>query len=197
MTPGWPAALRHGSVELRPIRKRDASAWRKLRGEHVDWLGPWEATLPPEAQAPFLTHRALIGVMLSHARAGRTMPFAVTWDDELVGLVTVGGIAWGSSRSANVGYWIARTHAGRGIIPTAVALVADHLFTVAGLHRLEIAIRPENERSLRVVEKLGFSEIGLAPGYLHIAGQWRDHRVFQLVSGDVDGRVLDRLQLPQ
>jgi ribosomal-protein-alanine N-acetyltransferase len=197
MTPGWPTTLRHGSVGLRPIRKADASTWRRLRGDHVDWLGPWEATLPPEAQSPFLTHRAMIGVMLSHARAGRTMPFAVTWNDEMVGLVTVGGIAWGSSRSANIGYWIARNHAGRGIIPTAVALVCDHLFTVAGLHRIEIAIRPENERSLRVVEKLGFTEIGLAPSYLHIAGSWRDHQVFQLVAGDVHTRVLDRLTSSQ
>lgn len=197
MTPGWPATLRNGSIELRPIRKRDASAWRRLRGEQVDWLGPWEATLPPETQSPFLTHRAMIGVMLSHARAGRTMPFAVTWEDELVGIVTVGSITWGSSRSANIGYWIARTHAGRGIIPTAVALVCDHLFTTAGLHRIEIAIRPENERSLRVVDKLGFAEVGLAPSYLHIAGQWRDHRVFQLVAGDVRESVLARLQSPQ
>jgi len=197
MTVGWPATLRHGAVELRPIRKRDADGWRRLRGDHVDWLGPWEATLPPETQGPFLTHRAMIGVMLSHARAGRTMPFAVTWNDELVGILTVGGITWGSSRSANIGYWIARTHAGRGIIPTAVALVCDHLFTVAGLHRIEIAIRPENERSLRVVEKLGFTEVGLARGYLHIAGAWRDHRVFQLVADDVEGRVLDRLESPQ
>ena len=196
MTPGWPATLRRGSVGLRPIRKRDASAWRRLRGEHVDWLGPWEATLPPETQSPFLTHRQMISVMLSHARAGRTMPFAVTWDDELVGIVTVGGITWGSSRSANIGYWIARTHAGRGIIPTAVALVCDHLFSVAGLHRIEIAIRPENARSLRVVEKLGFTEVGLAPSYLHIAGQWRDHLVFQLVSGDLGERVLNRLDSP-
>jgi ribosomal-protein-alanine N-acetyltransferase len=197
MTPGWPATLRHGPVALRPIRKQDATAWRRLRGDHVDWLGPWEATLPPETQGPFLSHRAMIGVMLSHARAGRTMPFAVMWNDELVGIVTVGGITWGSSRSANIGYWIARTHAGRGIIPTAVALVCDHLFTVSGLHRIEIAIRPENDRSLRVVEKLGFTEVGLARGYLHIAGAWRDHRVFQLVADDVDGRVLDRLASPQ
>lgn len=197
MTPGWPATLGHGSVGLRPVRKRDASAWRQLRGDHVDWLGPWEATLPPEAQAPFLTHRAMIGVMLSHARAGRSMPFAVTWDGAVVGLVTVGNIVWGSSRSANIGYWIARTHAGRGIIPTAVALICDHLFQVAGIHRIEIAIRPENERSLRVVRKLGFTEVGLAPAYLHIAGQWRDHLLFQQVAGDVRGRMLDRVVLPQ
>ena len=88
---------------------------------------------------------------------------------------------------------MAQSHAGRSIIPTAVALVCDHLFEVAELHRVEIAIRPENVASLRVVHKLGFTEIGLAPGYIHIAGAWRDHRVFQLVRDDVDGRVIDRL----
>ena len=75
-------------------------------------------------------------------------------------------------------------------------MVCDHLFDVAALHRIEIAIRPDNPRSLRVVEKLGFTEIGLAPSYLHIAGQWRDHIVYQVVVDDVKGRVIDRLDEP-
>lgn len=121
------------------------------------------------------------------------MPFAVTWDDQMVGLLTVNGITWGSARWANLGYWVARSHAGRSITPTAVALVGDHLLTTTGLHRIEIAIRPENSASLRVVEKLGFTEIGTAPRYLHIAGQWRDHRVFQVLAGDVPDSLVARL----
>jgi ribosomal-protein-alanine N-acetyltransferase len=117
----------------------------------------------------------------------------ITYDGEMVGMLTVSSITEGSSRSASLGYWIARTHAGRGITSAAVALVCDHLFTVSRLHRVEIAIRPENERSLRIVERLGFTQIGLAPGYLHIAGQWRDHRIFQLLAADVDGKVIDRV----
>ena len=122
------------------------------------------------------------------------MPFVVTWDGAMVGLLTVNGITLGSSRSASLGYWVARTHAGRGVIPIAVALVCDHLFEAAGLHRVEIAIRPDNPRSLRVVEKLGFTKIGLAPSFLHIAGQWRDHVIYQLVVDDVEGHVIDRLK---
>ncbi|TIC79151.1 alanine acetyltransferase, partial [Nocardioides sp. GY 10127] len=34
--------------------------------------------------------------------------------------------------------------------------------------------------SLRVVEKLGMPEVGYAPGYLHIDGDWRDHRIYAL-----------------
>ncbi len=122
------------------------------------------------------------------------MPFVVTWDGEMVGLLTVNGITWGSARWASMGYWVAQSHAGRSITPTAVALVADHLLGTTGLHRVEIAIRPENEASLRVVEKLGFTEIGLAPKFLHIAGEWRDHRVFQVLAEEALDGLLSRLE---
>lgn len=140
-----------------------------------------------------MSYRAMIGAMRRRARAGRSMPFALTWDDQMVGQLTVNGISWGSARWASLGYWVAESHAGRGITTTAVALVCDHLFTTVQLHRIEIAIRPENTSSLRVVEKLGFSEIGMAPGFLHIAGDWRDHRVFQVLATQVGEGLVTRL----
>lgn len=121
------------------------------------------------------------------------MPFVVTYDGVMVGQLTVSGLTWGSARWANLGYWIARSHAGRGITPTAVALVCDHLLGSTGLHRVEIAIRPENTASLRVVEKLGFEKFGMAPRFLHIAGDWRDHDLFQILAEDVPEGLLARL----
>jgi ribosomal-protein-alanine N-acetyltransferase len=138
----------------------------------------------------------MIGTLRRRARLGQTMPFALTWDGELVGMLTVNGITWGSARWAAMGYWVAKSHAGRGITPTAVALVSDHLLTTAGLHRVEISIRPENAASLRVVEKLGFTEVGLARRYLHIAGDWRDHRIFQVLAEDVPDGLMSRLDPP-
>ena len=110
------------------------------------------------------------------------MPFVVTLDDRLVGQVTVTGITWGSARWAQVGYWIDQEYAGQGIIPVAVALVIDHCFGTVGLHRIEIAIRPENVASRRVVEKLGLRREGEAPRYLHINGDWRDHEIFAITA---------------
>jgi ribosomal-protein-alanine N-acetyltransferase len=78
-------------------------------------------------------------------------------------------------------------------MPIAVALAADHcLFTMA-MHRIEIAIRPENVASLRIVEKLGFTQIGLAPRYLHINGRWRDHLLFAITIEQVPDGLLARL----
>ncbi|MEY9858570.1 ribosomal-protein-alanine N-acetyltransferase [Catenulispora sp. GAS73] len=110
----------------------------------------------------------------------------------LVGQLTVSSITWGSLRSANVGYWVDETVAGRGITPTAVALAVDHCFRAAGMHRIEVCIRPENAASLRVVHKLGFRSEGLRRAYLHIDGDWRDHEAFALTAEEVPDGLLAR-----
>jgi ribosomal-protein-alanine N-acetyltransferase len=133
----------------------------------------------------------MVRVLTAEARAGHLMPFVVTYKQRLVGQLTVGGITWGSLRSAHIGYWIDRDVAGRGIIPTAVAMASDHLFAI-GLHRVEINIRPENAASLRVVEKLGFRPEGLRPRFLHIDGAWRDHLSFALTVEEIGEGVLAR-----
>ena len=122
------------------------------------------------------------------------MPFVIEVDGRLVGQVTVNNIVRGSAQFASIGYWIDRDVAGRGLVPRAVALAVDHCFQGAGLHRVEICIRPENTNSLRVVEKLGLHEVGFAPAFLHINGSWRDHRIYAVTSEEVRGSLLQRLR---
>ena len=114
------------------------------------------------------------------ARAGTTYPFAVEVYGAFAGQLTVNNIVRGSAQFASLGYWLDQEFAGRGVMPRAVAMAIDHCFFTAGLHRIEIAIRPENSNSLRVVEKLGIREVGFAPRFLHIDGAWRDHRIYAI-----------------
>ena len=192
MSGGWPARLRDGHVELRPLRLRDATAWREVRSRNARWLRPWEATTPLSEHDVPSTYGAMVRRLRAEARDGRTMPFALTYEGTFIGQVTVGGIARGSLLSAYIGYWVDQRYAGRGIMPTAVALATDHCFTAAGLHRVEINIRPENAASLRVVEKLGFRAEGLREHYLHIDGGWRDHLTFALCAEDVPDGLMAR-----
>ncbi len=191
MSAGWPVELADGDVGLRPLRYRDARRWRELREQNAGWLDPWEAT-SPDPLVPPMQYRQLVRAMSSEARGGRALPFTITCRGEMVGQLSVAGIGWGSLRSAHIGYWVSRHVAGRGITPTAVALATDHCLFTMTLHRVEVNIRPENAASLRVVEKLGFRYEGLRLRYLHIDGQWRDHRTFALTAEDVPQGLLAR-----
>ncbi|MGN6524739.1 MAG: GNAT family N-acetyltransferase [Actinomycetes bacterium] len=194
---GWPAQLSAGPVEVRPLKRGDAQEWREVRQRTLSWLTPWEATTPGWHVATQPSFGSMLRYLRREAAADRMLPFAVTYDERLVGQVTVGGILWGSLMGGHIGYWVDQAYAGRSIIPTAVALVTDHCFTEVGLHRLEINIRPENARSLRVVQKLGFRDEGLRQRYLHIDGAWRDHLSFALTAGEVPEGVLTRWQSHQ
>jgi ribosomal-protein-alanine N-acetyltransferase len=174
------------------VSPRDAGTWRDIRARNRDWLTPWEATLPPGSPQQPQSFRVTARELRRHARAGRGLPFVTTYDRAMVGQVTVSGITWGSARSANLGYWVDQAWAGRNITPTAVALVIDHCFNTVGLHRIEVAVRPENTASLRVVQKLGLRQEGEAPRYLHIDGAWRDHLLFGITSEEVPDSLLAR-----
>jgi ribosomal-protein-alanine N-acetyltransferase len=190
---GWREVhLQHGPVSLRPIRMSDGRAWRSTRAHNARWLARWEATRPPgDLQHP-VTFRQMVRDLRRTAREGRGLPLALLIDGAFAGQLTVNNIVGGSARFASIGYWIDQRHAGHGYMPTAVALAVDHCWFTMGLHRIEIAIRPENAASLRVVEKLGFQEYGYAPRYLHIDGEWRDHRLFALTTEEVPGGLLRR-----
>jgi ribosomal-protein-alanine N-acetyltransferase len=180
-------------VRLRPISQRDRDEWRRVRQANAAWLARWDATAPSRSHAQPRSFSSMVRQMRTEARAGRQLPFVVEYDRRFVGQVTVSNIVRGSAQFASIGYWVDESYAGRGIIPRAVAMVIDHCFGPVGLHRIEVAIRPENTSSLRVVEKLGINEIGFAPRFLHIDGDWRDHRLFAITSEEVPLGLAHRL----
>lgn len=192
---GWPAVLYDGDVGLRPLRMRDATAWSEVRRRNVEWLAHWEATPPGEPEGlrcSTASYAAMLRNARRDARAGTALPFGVTFGARLVGQLTVGNVVRGSALSAHVGYWIDSAFAGRGIMPTALALVVDHCFSVVGLHRIEANVRPENLASRRVVAKLGFRDEGLRRRFLHIAGEWRDHLCYAVTVEDVPEGMVRR-----
>ena len=190
--PGWPARLAYGPVELTPLRRGDAAEWSRLRLANESWLRPWEPSAPVawSVRHTPAAYRAMRRSVTRRARAGTSMPFAVRVEGRLAGQVTVDNIVRGALRSGSLGYWIDRAVAGRGMASLAVALVCDHAFGAAGLHRLQADIRPENRPSQQLVERLGFTREGRLRRYLDIDGDWRDHLSYALLAEDSPRGVL-------
>lgn len=198
----WPVTLRSGPVVLRPLRRRDESDWRAIRDQAPDWFGPWDATRPSTSIDDPMTWRSQVSWFSRQARAGTMLPWAVEYrpssqpESGFIGQLTVSGITGGSACWAQIGYWIAPAWAGRGIIPRAVAMACDHLLFARQVHRIEIAIRPENANSRSVVAKLGLPLEGRRRRYLHVAGDWRDHDVYLARAEDLPHGLLARLPAP-
>jgi [ribosomal protein S5]-alanine N-acetyltransferase len=189
-----------GPVELRPPRLRDARAWSEIRLRNERWLNPWEPTsgVPWAERNAVSAWPSLHSALRSAARRGTMLPFMVVYGGRLVGQMNVSNVVHGALRSCTVGYWVDQLVAGRGVTPTALALVIDHCFAEVGLHRVEVDIRPENRASLRVVEKLGLRHEGYYERFLDIDGAWRDHVAFAVTFEELHGRsMLSRVpQLP-
>lgn len=190
----WPVTLTYGDVKLRPLKVSDAKKWQKIRQANQAWMKEWEATPPVPSIEPAPSFKQSARIMLKDARAHRAMPFVVEYQGEFVGQLNVSDIVYGSLRGAHFGYWIDQRFAGRGIMTTAVALVTQHLLTTAGLHRIEVAIRPENEPSNRLVQRLGFKFEGIRPKFLHINNDWRDHNIYVMFAEDFSGNLLSKLK---
>ncbi len=198
--PGWPVRLgplevRAGTVELRGPRLFDGSKWSKLRIRDREYLEQWEPTAQEgwNERNATLSWPAQWSSLRAMARRGSMLPFMILVNGEIAGQITVGNIVRGSLLSAWIGYWVASDRAGGGVATAAVALLTDHAFRDAGLHRLEATVRPENAASIRVLTKSGYREEGLFKRYLDVAGQWRDHLCFALTTEEVPDGLVRRL----
>lgn len=189
-SPWWPAVLagkwRGSRILLRGLRVHaDKKEFLELRSANAAWTRPWDSTAPGPGAATSMSYAQMVRFQDREAKEGRLLPFAIEVDGELAGQMHLFGITRGALLSASAGYWIAERYAGRSITPFALAMLIDHAFGGVGLHRVEVNIRPDNDASLRVMEKLGLREEGLRKRYLHINGAWHDHLTFAVTTEEL------------
>jgi RimJ/RimL family protein N-acetyltransferase len=85
----------------------------------------------------------------------------VTKEDEAIGGI---GYTLGSDVerfSAEIGYWLAEPHWGRGITTEALAALTEHAIRTHHLHRVFAVPYAWNPSSARVLEKAGFVREGI------------------------------------
>jgi RimJ/RimL family protein N-acetyltransferase len=103
-------------------------------------------------------------------------------DGRLLGTVTL--IAQGSQPRAELGYILGRDHWGQGYGGEAQRRVIEFAFDDLGLHRLEADTHPQNEASLRSLERLGFRREGTLRERWIVAGEPSDSAILGLLAGD-------------
>jgi ribosomal-protein-alanine N-acetyltransferase len=192
MRTGRETSLVGPRVMLRALDAADHEAWRTIRIGSRDWLEPWEPLPEPGSPDPVTDREAF------RARCGaweRQRQFDTAYgfglflhDGTLIGEISLGSVLRGPFQSCFIGYWISADHAGRGYVPEGVVLIIRFGFAELGLHRMEAAIVPRNEKSRRVVEKLGLRDEGTASRFLQIQGVWEDHVRYAITREEWEAR---------
>lgn len=100
----------------------------------------------------------------------------------LIGTVSLTAIQRGPLQAANLGYSLDAAFQGQGFMHEAASATIQYAFGPLNLHRLFAAYAPTNERSARVLRRLGFDVIGYCRDYLHINGRWEDHVLTSLLN---------------
>ena len=191
--------LRTPRLRLETIAPRRAAALADFHFRNGERLRRWSPPAPPAPTGPtdagyWLAKAAEHEAERRAGRALRWLLFRHEASDVLVGTASLTGIERGPFQSGRLGYQIDGACEGRGLMQEALQAVIAHAFDELRLHRLEANHLPENERSARLLARLGFERIGVAPSYLFIDGAWRDHVLNQLLSSRADpvefGRTL-------
>lgn len=140
------------------------------------FLAPWR----PFTEADFFTieHQdKMLRDELSSINQGKMLKFWLQHksDRKVIGQICFSQIIRGPFQSCYLGYSLDKDYLSQGFMTEALHEAVRIAFDEEILHRIEANIMPRNTASIRVVEKLGFKDEGLAVDYLKINGVWEDH----------------------
>ena len=161
---------------IRRATPADIDELLRVRLENREYLARWEPhTSPPGRRWTREYYEEWV--------TGENQ-FVILDEGELAGTIQLVDRGWDALRSAMVGYWVAQARAGRGLATRALREILDVAFGELGLHRVEAGTDVENVPSQRVLERAGFTRVGLLRKHLLIGDTWHDHYLWELLEDD-------------
>jgi ribosomal-protein-serine acetyltransferase len=168
--------LTDGVVSLEPPRHADAEPVAEAVQDSIATLSEWLPWATPDYSAV----TALDWIRASRAAGNHSF---VIRDPRGVIVGTCGlQAADEANRCIQLGYWVGRTHGGRGYATRGARLVIDHAFVTLEMHRIEILVSVHNEPSQRVAERLGARREATLRQRLLVRGEWHDAHLYSVIA---------------
>lgn len=166
------------SSSLRLLQESDVDELHAVIVANRDYLArrlPWAASQTFEDTQVFIrrTRQQLAG--------NDGFQTAVVEDREIVGMIGFTGISW-QHRSTTIGYWLAESAQGRGIMTRAVRMLVDHAIGTWQLNRIEIRAEIDNTRSRAIAERLGFNQEGVSRDAERIGDRYLDQAMYAMLA---------------
>jgi RimJ/RimL family protein N-acetyltransferase len=97
----------------------------------------------------------------------------------LVGTIGIKDIDY-INKKANIGYWIGKQYQGKGIATECIKLVVNYAFDILKLEEISAYVFPENNPSIRILEKNGFVKMYEVNEYHPLSNRYRKSLIYTL-----------------
>lgn len=149
---------------------------------NMSHLSPWRSTTPEPKKDP----KIQLIKWEQEFKEGNAIRFLLFLKDdpegEIIGFCNFSQIFRGPFQACYLGYHIDERFEGKGLMSEGVAKGIEYMFEAQNLHRIMANYMPSNERSARLLHRLGFVVEGYAKKYLLINGEWEDHILTSLTN---------------
>ncbi len=139
----------HGAI-LRPWSRDDINELARVANDPAI-----AATLRDGFPSPYTTADARRFIELATGPEPGLF-LAIEIDGKVAGGIGIHPLTDVYRKTAEIGYWLAMPHRGRGIATAAVGAVVPLAFARFAIHRLQAGVFSNNPASMRVLEKNGF-----------------------------------------
>ncbi|OBA09102.1 alanine acetyltransferase [Bacillus subtilis] len=177
--------LKGNTIYARPLEVKDAEENLRLQSENRDFFEQFSMIRAVDYYT-IEGQRKRIAEYQERMKKDTEYHFGIftASDDTLIGTVSFFQIIRGALQTGFIGYFLDKTHNGKGLMTETVRLVVDYAFQELKLHRIEAGVMPRNLGSMRVLEKAGFHKEGIARKNVKINGVWEDHQVLAILNPD-------------
>lgn len=175
-------------MRLRPLSEADRAEFVRVHRVSRAHFRPWFPEQKGSLEDAFARELEKIARPEVHVRWTGELK-----DGCLAGFFSLGEIVRGVFQCAYASWALSVEVVGQGYATEGVWALLDLAFSEdrgLGLHRVQANIIPENERSIRLAERVGMRREGLAKRYLKIDGVWRDHLMYATTAEEHTPRYL-------
>lgn len=171
------------------IPDTEETAWLlTYYSENRNHLEPWEPKRVPEfysneywkKEIIMMNNQFMIGEALRLAFFLKSSP-----PGPVIGVCNFTNIMRGCLQGCFLGYSLDYRYQGNGYMYEALDAAIHFLFNRYKLHRVMASYIPRNERSGRLLRRLGFEVEGYSRDYMKINGKWEDHILTSRINNQV------------
>lgn len=176
-------------VELKMLGFQDTETLFRLTDMNRQYLREWmpwiDGTKTPEDSRLFIE-----GTRKRWAK-GEGITTGIMYRGELCGVIDLHGLSW-MNRKTSIGYWLAASFQGRGIMTRACRAIVDYAVHELKLHRIEICAGVHNVKSRAIPERLGFQQEGIARGAQLLYDRYIDLAVYSVLADEWSASARNR-----